>query len=59
MTEGEPVRFGALLRRLRLAGGLTQEELAERAQLSERAVRDIELCIAPLVAQSPGFVEGY
>lgn len=34
--------FGALLRRLRLAAGLTQEKLAERAQLSERAIRDLE-----------------
>lgn len=41
MTE-EPTTFGATLRRLRLAAALTQEELAERAQLSERAIRDLE-----------------
>ena len=34
--------FGALLRRLRSATGLTQEELAERAGLSTRAVSDLE-----------------
>ncbi|HZS92214.1 MAG TPA: AAA family ATPase [Chloroflexota bacterium] len=34
--------FGELLRRHRLAMGLTQEELAERAGLSARAVSDIE-----------------
>jgi predicted ATPase/DNA-binding XRE family transcriptional regulator len=34
--------FGALLRRLRLAAGLTQEALAERAGVSARAVSDLE-----------------
>ncbi|HEV2456819.1 MAG TPA: tetratricopeptide repeat protein [Ktedonobacterales bacterium] len=34
--------FGALLRRHRAAAGLTQEELAERAGLSARAVSDLE-----------------
>ena len=34
--------FGALLRRHRLAAGLTQEALAERAGLSARAVSDLE-----------------
>lgn len=34
--------FGALLRHHRLAAGLTQEELAERARLSARAVIDLE-----------------
>jgi transcriptional regulator with XRE-family HTH domain len=34
--------FGRLLRRRRLAAGLTQEELAERAKLSVRALRDLE-----------------
>ena len=34
--------FGALLRRHRLALGLTQEELAERAGLSGRAISDLE-----------------
>ncbi len=34
--------FGALLKRYRLATGLTQEELAERAGLSVRAISDLE-----------------
>jgi len=34
--------FGALLRRLRLAAGLTQAELAERAGLSARGISDLE-----------------
>ncbi len=34
--------FGALLRRHRLAAGLTQEALAERAGLSAKAVSDLE-----------------
>src|SRR5262249_13211803 len=38
----EPEVFRALLRRLRLAAGLTQEALAERAGLSARAVSDLE-----------------
>jgi predicted ATPase/DNA-binding XRE family transcriptional regulator len=34
--------FGALLRRHRLAAGLTQEALAERAGISARAISDLE-----------------
>jgi tetratricopeptide (TPR) repeat protein/transcriptional regulator with XRE-family HTH domain len=34
--------FGALVRRFRLAAGVTQEELAERAALSVRAIRRLE-----------------
>jgi predicted ATPase/DNA-binding XRE family transcriptional regulator len=34
--------FGAVLRRQRLAAGLTQEALAERAHLSAKAVSDLE-----------------
>lgn len=34
--------FGALLRRYRLTAGLTQEALAERANLSTRAISDLE-----------------
>jgi non-specific serine/threonine protein kinase len=37
-----PAKFGDLLRRYRLATGLTQEELAERAKLSARAISDLE-----------------
>jgi predicted ATPase/transcriptional regulator with XRE-family HTH domain len=38
----EHVPFGTLLRRFRLASGLTQASLAGRAGLSERAVNDLE-----------------
>ncbi len=37
-----PPVFGDLLRRFRLAGGLTQETLAERANISARAISDLE-----------------
>lgn len=39
---GEPAGFGELVRRYRGAAGLTQEELADRAGMSVRAVSDIE-----------------
>jgi len=45
MTESVPSPaplFGQLLRRYRRAAGLTQEELAERAGISARAVSDLE-----------------
>src|SRR5256885_17019356 len=42
MTAAESTTFGALLRRLRLAAGLTQEALAERAGVSAKAVSDLE-----------------
>lgn len=38
-----PTEFGALLRRLRLAAGLSQEALAERARISTKAVGSLEL----------------
>jgi predicted ATPase/DNA-binding XRE family transcriptional regulator len=38
----EAVAFGATLRRHRIAAGLTQEELAERAGLSTRGIQDLE-----------------
>ncbi len=42
-TERDDVpSFGDLLRRHRLAAGLTQEELAERAGLSARGISDLE-----------------
>ncbi|MDQ2741475.1 MAG: helix-turn-helix domain-containing protein [Chloroflexota bacterium] len=40
--ESDTIPFGRLLRRYRMAAGLTQEELAERAGLSTRAVSDLE-----------------
>jgi predicted ATPase/transcriptional regulator with XRE-family HTH domain len=42
MTGHPPSPFGVLLRRLREAAGLTQEALAERAELSYRTVSDLE-----------------
>lgn len=42
MAVGEAAPFGRLLRSYRRTLGLTQEELAERAGLSERAIRKIE-----------------
>ena len=42
MTEQAELDFGALLRQLRFEGGLTQEELAEAARVSQRAVSDLE-----------------
>ena len=41
-TDGPPPTFATLLRRSRLAAGLTQEELAERARLSVRGITDLE-----------------
>jgi predicted ATPase/DNA-binding XRE family transcriptional regulator len=42
MDPTSSAKFGDLLRRYRLAAGLTQEELAERAQVSPRAISDLE-----------------
>src|SRR5690348_874506 len=42
MTAETGERFGILVRRYRLLAGLTQEQLAERAGLSHRAVGDLE-----------------
>lgn len=42
MATPHPRSFGELLRRYRIAAGLTQEELAERAGLSRRAVGSLE-----------------
>ena len=42
MTTADATGFGALLRQLRLAAGLTQEALAERAGVSAKAVSDLE-----------------
>jgi WD40 repeat protein/transcriptional regulator with XRE-family HTH domain len=41
-TPAHLASFGLLLRRYRQAAGLTQEELAERAHLSTRAISDLE-----------------
>ena len=42
MDDGSALGFGERLRRHRLAAGLTQEELAERARLSPAAVSTLE-----------------
>jgi predicted ATPase/DNA-binding XRE family transcriptional regulator len=42
MASSRPVSFGALLKRYRLAAGLTQEDLAERAGLSAKGISDLE-----------------
>jgi tetratricopeptide (TPR) repeat protein/transcriptional regulator with XRE-family HTH domain len=42
MTTGSAQRFGDLLRRHRLAAGLTQEDLAAQAGLSVRGLSDLE-----------------
>ncbi|HYZ05026.1 MAG TPA: tetratricopeptide repeat protein [Rubrobacter sp.] len=42
MSRGNDAPFGARLRRLREAAGLTQEELAERAGLRARGISDLE-----------------
>ena len=47
MTTGSAQSFGDLLRRQRLAAGLTQEKLAELAGLSVRGLSDLELRCPP------------
>jgi tetratricopeptide (TPR) repeat protein/DNA-binding XRE family transcriptional regulator len=42
METQRSVAFGTLLRRFRIAAGLTQEELAERAGISRRSLGDME-----------------
>jgi predicted ATPase/DNA-binding XRE family transcriptional regulator len=42
MSAARVVAFGDLLKRYRVAAGLTQEELAQRAGLSPKAVSDLE-----------------
>jgi DNA-binding CsgD family transcriptional regulator/transcriptional regulator with XRE-family HTH domain len=67
MAEGIGSAFGALLRERRLAAGLTQEELAERAGVSARAVSDLErgggraprLQTVALLAEALGLAEAH
>jgi tetratricopeptide (TPR) repeat protein/transcriptional regulator with XRE-family HTH domain len=42
MSEASPLSFGAFLRRLRTAAGLTQEQLADAAKVSYRSISDLE-----------------
>ncbi len=46
MADDAPVTFSDLLRRLRTRAGLTQEELASAANVSRRAVSDLERGVA-------------
>ncbi|WIG58291.1 MAG: hypothetical protein OJF49_001036 [Ktedonobacterales bacterium] len=65
MLEGQSLTFGTLLKRFRRASGLTQEELAERAELSVEAISALERGVsrAPhkdtvaLLADALGLVE--
>src|SRR4051812_22653063 len=45
-TKGRKNGFGVLVRELRIAAGLTQDELAERSGLSVRTVRNLELGVS-------------
>ena len=42
VAEQTGLSFGGLLRQLRDEAGLTQDELAEAAQVSQRAISDLE-----------------
>ena len=42
VMTSQPGAFGDVLRRYRVAAGLTQEELAERAHLSARGISNLE-----------------
>ena len=42
VTERAGLGFGGLLRQLRVEAGLTQDELAEAAGVSQRAISDLE-----------------
>jgi transcriptional regulator with XRE-family HTH domain len=57
VTTGHDLSFGNLLRRYRSAAGLTQEELAERAGLSARAVSDIERVEQTLLSSQAEWTE--
>ncbi len=53
MAEGDGADFGAVLRRYRLTTRLTQEEPAEQAHLSVRAITDLERACGARLAQIP------
>ena len=53
-----PEAFADLLRRYRIAAGLTQEELAERATFSVRAISDIERGVPHPTLQAHGHAAG-
>ncbi|MBX3070778.1 MAG: helix-turn-helix domain-containing protein [Thermomicrobiales bacterium] len=42
MADPQPVQLGQVIRRFRLASGMSQEQLAERSGLSARSVSDLE-----------------
>ena len=51
-TPTQPATFADLLQRYRRAAGLTQEELAERAHLSERGISNLERGVRRLPQRS-------
>jgi transcriptional regulator with XRE-family HTH domain len=53
MAERDLPRFGELLALLRNKARLTQEELADRAQISVRAISDLERSIHPTARKAP------
>ena len=53
MAEQAGLSFAGLLRHLRDEAGLTQEELAEAARVSQRAVSDLERGINRTAAKTP------
>ncbi len=48
IDQSPPASFGDLLKRYRVAAGLTQEMLAERARLSRRGISDLERGVSDL-----------
>ena len=52
MVASELATFATLLKRYRMAAGLTQEELAERANLSVRGVSNLERGVRHLPQQT-------
>jgi DNA-binding XRE family transcriptional regulator len=59
VAESPPASFAALLRKLRMDAGLTQEKLAEAAKVSYRSVSDLERGVnhAPRRETDPGLPE--
>jgi tetratricopeptide (TPR) repeat protein/transcriptional regulator with XRE-family HTH domain len=54
MSESLPESFGSLLRSLRAAAGLTQEELADAARVSYRSISDLERGVSRLPRRDTG-----
>ena len=56
VAEQAGLRFGGLLRRLRDEAGLTQDELAEAARVSQRAISDLERGINATARKDTAFL---